>query len=199
MPFALFDNRMNPRILIMNHRILALLFAASCTSMAVSAAQQCNTNISEGAPDQRFRVVAGSNGAEVQDLFTDLVWQRCSVGQQWNNTSKTCTGTATLQTWSEALVHAKDVGGDYRLPNIKELLTLREPRCAIPSLNIALFPDTPTDSSGPMYWSSSPYAGDMISAWVVSFAQGTTDIATKSSPIGYVRAVRANAAKAITP
>ncbi|MEY4516337.1 MAG: hypothetical protein RL180_683 [Pseudomonadota bacterium] len=181
---------------MMNIRTLGVMVVAALGTVMASAEQQCNTNIPQSAPDQRFRVVAGSNGSELQDLFTDLVWQRCSIGQQWNNTSKTCTGVATLHTWPEALAQAKAVGGDYRLPNIKELHTLREPRCAAPSLNIAIFPNLPTTETGFRVWSSSPYAGDTLSAWMVDFEQGTTIFANKSSAIASVRAVRAGAAVA---
>jgi hypothetical protein len=183
---------------MMNIRMLGVLLVASLGTPLASAEQKCNTNIPQSAPDQRFRVVAGSDGAELQDLFTDLVWQRCSIGQQWNNTSKTCTGVATLHTWPEALAQAKAVGGDYRLPNVKELHTLREPRCASPSLNITLFPNTPTAESSTKVWSSSPYAGDMLSAWFIDFEQGTNGIAIKSAATASVRAVRANAA-VVTP
>lgn len=160
-------------------------------SPAVFATQQCNSNLYATAPDVRFIEVAGSQGAEVLDRLTNLVWQRCSLGQTWNNTSKHCSGTATAMTWTEALTQAKAQGGDYRLPNIKELQTLREQQCAYPSLNIAIFPDTPDSVQRSRYWSSSPYGFDMQSAWLMDMAQGDTAIASKAQSSSYVRAVRA--------
>ena len=155
-------------------------------------AQECNTNIYPSAPKERFEVVVGSNGAEVLDLDTNLVWQRCSVGQQWQNTTQRCTGTPVRYTWVDALKQAHALGGDYRLPNIKELHTLHEPRCSTPSINVTLFPDTPSTDA---YWSSSPAMRDSNGAWRMSFDLGSTDVGAKADANGYVRAVRASAAQ----
>jgi hypothetical protein len=166
---------------------VGLIMLASPTAFA---AQQCNTNIYASAPDVRFIEVVGSQGAEVLDRLSNLVWQRCSIGQTWNNTSKHCTGTATAMTWTQALTQAKAQGGDYRLPNIVELQSLREQQCAYPSLNITWFPDTPDMAQYAGYWSSSPYRLDMPSAWLMDIAQGGTSVASKAQSSHYVRVVR---------
>lgn len=175
---------------MIQQRTVMILGLTMLISPSVFAAQQCNTNLYASAPNERFIEVVGSQGAEVLDRLTNLVWQRCSLGQTWNNTSKHCTGTATAMTWTQALTQAKAQGGDYRLPNIVELQSLREQQCAYPSLNVTFFPDTPDSTQSVGYWSSSPYRLDMQSAWLIDFAQGGTSVASKAQSSQYVRAVR---------
>jgi hypothetical protein len=180
----------------MNKMMMGWVLVLGSLAPLADAAQQCNTHVGKTTPNARFEVVVGSQGAEVLDLYTNLVWQRCSIGQQWSASTQNCTGTATTYTWVDALTQAKAVGGDYRLPNIKELHNLREQQCSTPSINTVLFPNTPVADPEPRYWSSSPYAGDDVSAWSMEFVQGTTDVAPKAAALLYVRAVRANAATA---
>ncbi len=109
----------------------------------------CRTDIRPSAPDSRYVIQTG--GAEVLDMQTQLIWQRCSLGQTWNGSS--CTGTATSYTWKNALSAAKALGNGYRLPNIKELQSLREVACVAPKINSTVFPNTTSNS---WYWSASP-------------------------------------------
>ncbi len=76
--------------------IFALLSVAFCSDQAW--AQQCNPSKVRNAPDSRYATL--SNGSEVQDKVTKLVWQRCSMGQRWNG--KTCLGTAMGYNWDTA-------------------------------------------------------------------------------------------------
>jgi hypothetical protein len=116
----------------------------------------------------------------VTDLQTGLIWQRCSVGKSWDGT--TCSGRATTHNWSEALAMAAD---DWRLPNIKELMSIAETACVEPAVNLTVFPATASSE----YWSSSPSAYSSNSAWYVEFVYGYDFMHSKGTD-KYVRLVR---------
>lgn len=124
----------------------------------------CNPNITRIAPDSRYELV--NNGAEVKDKQTGLIWQRCSLGQTWSGTS--CTGTAATYNWTNALQTAANMGGGWRVPNVKELDSLIEQACYSPSINELMFPNTVVN----YYWSSSPVAYNSNYAWIVLFDHG---------------------------
>lgn len=152
----------------------------------VAGAQTCNPALSPTAPDSRFEVVAGSNGAEIRDTRTQLVWQRCPIGQSWNGS--TCTGTPTQMTWVEALkqAHAYTSNISWRLANIKELQSLVEEQCMDLALNQRIFPVPATLGA---LWSSTPVAGAFSSdgvntelgAWTLDAATGVTGRRVMSS------------------
>ncbi len=49
---------------------------------------------------------AYSDGTAV-DNDTDMMWARCSIGQEWDNDSLTCTGEAEKYTWESAIKSRK--------------------------------------------------------------------------------------------
>jgi hypothetical protein len=167
-----------------------LVTLTAVLTLSAAQAQTCKPNIIRSAPDSRYQLVVGSGGSEVLDTQTKLIWQRCSLGQTWNGT--TCTGTATVHTWTDALAKAKAVGNGYRLPNIKELQSLVEEACYKSSINEIFFPATPSG----WHWSASPVAGNNNFAWRVSFDHGSSDYGFNKDnryDNGYhVRAVRAS-------
>ncbi|MBK9186460.1 MAG: DUF1566 domain-containing protein [Moraxellaceae bacterium] len=60
------------------------------------------------------------------DANTNLIWQRCSMGEHWQNGQ--ITGMAELMNWDEKeayLERFKDTG--WRLPQYQELITLSFP------------------------------------------------------------------------
>lgn len=129
------------------------------------------------------------NGAEVTDLRTGLVWQRCSLGQAWNGS--TCTGSASTHTHEEALAQARAAnpsGGPtgWRLPNVKELSSLVDRGCLNPAVDQAALPATPAS----FYWTSSPYVGSSGRAWIVNFHDGSVAYSSRSNrlPVRLVRA-----------
>lgn len=152
-------------------------------------AQYCHPNVSKELPDSRYQIIVESNGSEILDRSTNLIWQRCSIGQIWNGT--TCAGQPIGKNWVEALSAVKLLGNGYRLPNIKELNTLVETSCNDNSINEKFFPNT-----AKIYLSSSP-AIDAIDEgllnnriWFVDFSDGHSDRIIKSYSDGFVRAVR---------
>lgn len=150
-------------------------------------AQSCSDQIKKIAPDSRYQIVDGSNGSEVKDIKTGLIWQRCSLGQVWG--AGQCYGNPQAYTWSEALQKTNALGNGYRLPNIKELGTLVEEACASPAINSSIFPTTAVND----YWSSSPKASDKRYAWSINFDEGTVNsdsVYYKTAKKFNVRAVR---------
>ena len=161
-------------------RLLFGLLAATLAGHAL--AQTCPANVKRTAPDSRYELQ--NSGAEVWDKQTDLIWQRCSLGQSWDGSS--CTGAATGHTWQQALEAARAAGGGWALPDKRELQSLVERGCYNPAVNITVFPNTP--SSG--YWSSSSVAGYGDYAWLVYF-YGGYDYGGGKDYDNYVRLVRA--------
>lgn len=121
--------------------------------------------------DGRYQLLAG--GAEVRDVQTGLVWQRCSVGQSWNGSM--CAGEAQKFNFDEAQAQA---GNGWRVPTARELHSLiqcstgfkdtedlKDGKGRVPDtcndgsnrsmLNITAFPNTPSM----LYWTSSPLVG----------------------------------------
>ncbi len=99
---------------------------------------------------------------------TGLTWKRCSEGQTW--TGATCSGTATTYTHDQAVALTATFAGkaDWRVPNIQELQSIVEVGAAVPVINTAIFPNTPSSH----FWSGSPSAHYSNFAWNVSFGYG---------------------------
>jgi hypothetical protein len=122
----------------------------------------------------------------ILDGATGLMWKKCSEGK----TGVACeTGADTTMTWTVALsaCEADTTGGhtDWRLPNIRELLSIVDYGRASPAIN-PLFPSQPG-----FYWSSTTYQspGGQSDAWVVSFNDGVAYYDGKTNSL-YVRCVR---------
>ncbi len=113
----------------------------------------------------------------VRDNVTGLEWQQATAPGDY--------------TWNEAISYCEDLtlGGhsDWRLPTIKELSTLVDSSIPSPgpAINTAYFPDTRAS----IYFSSTIYASDSFSLWVVYFDRGRVFLSDKSV-FDYVRAVR---------
>ena len=127
-------------------------------------------------------------GSLARDPKTGLIWQRCSVGQIWND--NTCTGEAKRFNWDDA---QKLAGNGWRVPTVRELASLiycssgktkylHGPKdggapiandCAgdytSPTIRTAAYPRQPASYAS---WSSSPYVGYSYYAWHVYFFNG---------------------------
>lgn len=147
--------------------LLGLLTASSCPAQSVYS-------YSADA--------SGTANALVTDSKTGLTWQRCSAGQSF--AGGTCSGTANSYTHEEALAYAKTQTG-WRLPNVKELSSLVDGSFIGPAINGTAFPATPSFYA----WTSSPFASDPTSAWVVLFSEGSVSSNSRSNA-AHVRLVR---------
>jgi hypothetical protein len=111
----------------------------------------------------------------VTDTSTDLTWQQV--------------GFSNTQTWEQALAYCEGLSlashTDWRLPTIKELLSLLDHSRYNPAINTTYFPNAVSYG----YWSSNTYASITHFAWFVYFSSG---VATTYKDGGsyYVRAVR---------
>jgi len=173
---------------------LLLLITAMATSNTKAA--NCNYKTYSSSPTARFN---NTSSEEVVDLSTQLIWRRCPVGYditQSQNTEYSCTksGTAAF-TWADALQAVADENaaadlnsGDsnnWRLPNIKELMSIVEHQCSEPAINVVIFPQPDDISFANQFWSSSQsndvtlFAGP--SAYSLQFNEGTPEIAKRGS------------------
>lgn len=163
------------------------------------AAQICSSSIDPTAPMSRYTV---HDDGTVTDDATGLRWQRCPAGFTLDDggtpldyTDDACdsSGTETLD-WQGALqaAQSQNSGGafnDWRLPNVKELMSLVERQCAAPAVNMSIFPDMPPSAR---LWSSTTYV-HIDSASVLDMAEGTNSTAPKEGFAGsenYVLLVR---------
>ena len=156
------------------------LFKSGCVSLGLAL----TINVAQAAQS-----CVGKSATAVADEFTfpdaipgkayhttsGLEWSRCVVGQTWNETTSTCDGEGERLTWQSALKISKTyrVGNhtDWRLPNLKELVSLVQRQCVDPAIDLTVFPATPSDS----YWTSTPNtaANKNDEAWTVGFLQWT--------------------------
>jgi hypothetical protein len=159
----------------------AWLLTAFITAFNSQAA--CRDTITPSTPTSRF--IVHDNGT-VTDTQTDLMWQRCSLGQSWDG--NTCRGDAANYTWQAALTAAQsdEFAGmrNWVLPNIKQLMSIVELACYNPAINSSIFPNTPNN----FFWTSSPYVDYSAEAWRVGFIYG--ELTNLNSFLSYVRLVR---------
>lgn len=71
----------------------------------------------------RYEVV-GETKDIIRDKFAGLEWQRCSLGQVWNQSQNTCNGVAGRYNTKFAFSHDGTRDGKWRLPSMAELKSL---------------------------------------------------------------------------
>ena len=122
----------------------------------------------------------------ITDTTTGLVWDKCSRGQVWDNTTPpgTCTGAASHHDWAAALAEARAANSashrghaDWRLPNRTELESLVKIESSFaPAIDGTFFPGT-----APLgYWTSTTHAPNPAFAWNVYFGDGSTGVYGKT-------------------
>lgn len=136
-------------------------------------AQDCNDASSSTSPTSRF---TDNGDGTVTDRQTELVWQRCPVGFQLDDGSTAdlvddvCMQVDEDQVnWQDALLDAEaepSGGTTWRVPNVKELLSIVERKCVLPAWNRRIFPAAPL-----IYWTSTTY-NNIRTATVVDFSAG---------------------------
>lgn len=112
-----------------------------------------------GTPATRY-VVDATQGT-VTDTRTNLVWQRPIAPSKHSRTA--------------AIAYCEGLGMGWRLPSLKELLTLVDPSRNFPAIDRTAFPSTPANA---VFWSSTPTIGDANGVgWYVSFLNGDSSMA----------------------
>ncbi|MFO8074277.1 MAG: DUF1566 domain-containing protein [Armatimonadota bacterium] len=113
-------------------------------------------------PAARFTRVVSTGDPVVEDAVTNLMWQGCASGQ----TGENCSGYYPYgYDWEDAHAYCETLmwGGeaDWRLPNVKELVSLWDPRAisgAGAAIDHCAFPYPPEGE----FATSTPYVGDAI-------------------------------------
>jgi hypothetical protein len=126
----------------------------------VCAIQSLGIDLS--SPDTDF---IDNHDGTVTHKRTGLVWQRCSVGQTWMES--TCLGTASIYNYDQAIALTSSFTGykDWRVPNLNELASIVKYDISYPAINTTMFPSMPSNA----FWSSTPTFGSTYGAWVVYF------------------------------
>ena len=126
----------------------------------------------------------------VTHVKTGLTWKRCAEGLS----GESClAGRDDSFFWRDALnvAEASTFAGfsDWRLPNVKELHSLVETCGYELAINQSVFPNTPFQAGGAVFWTSTPDPRRFDNAYLVSFQHGGAVPVGKNSKI-YVRLVR---------
>lgn len=165
--------------------ILLLVFSPLLGT--VDAAQICLSQSEIPASTPRVRFTIQDN--TVTDNETGLMWAKCAAGLSGSDCT---TGSATMHNWQEALdlASASNLAGygDWRLPNINELRSIVEGQCSGPSINLLVFPNTPTPTG--FFWSSSPAVSASGHVFTIAFTYGQQIYSSRYSDIVHVRLVR---------
>lgn len=124
------------------------LFMIATLSFSVDA-QTCKDSIPDSHTAGQF--LDNFNGT-VTDVVNGVVWQKCAVGQSYEQSTNACSGTPlSFRTWQDAL-NSVSVTDGWRLPNLKELGSLVQRRCFDPAIDLSIFPSTPSA----VFYSSTP-------------------------------------------
>jgi hypothetical protein len=112
------------------------------------------------APPGRFT----ASGGAVVDGVTHLTWRQMVATSGGDD-------GAGRATWANAKSTCAGLGGGYRLPTAKELLTIVDFSRSNPAIDtsVSAFPDTPAEA----FWTATPLAGSPpTSAWFIDFSDG---------------------------
>jgi len=149
------------------------------------ATGEAGTACPSGLPELNpTAIYSNVGGPTVTDLRTGLTWATCLHGMNWSGNS--CQGSPSQLTWQEAmaLVTTGPLAGTWRLPSIKELLTLVEECRPGLTMNPTVFAGSP----GFFVWSSSVPANGDGNADTVDFRNGAITRPGRDGPL-YVRFV----------
>ena len=144
----------------------------ACAVLTTTLAVFCSSSLRADSPPQHYEVKNGT----VRATSTKLTWQQTidQTKRSWNDSSRYC---QELQL----------AGTGWRLPTLKELLTLVDPaRSTWPVIDIVAFPDTPAD----LFWSANSWVMDGSYGWTVDFHMGNSAKDHAKSVGGYTRCVR---------
>lgn len=160
-------------------RAMKLLLVGACVLLALETPAAVQAKARPG------RYKPAPDGQGTTDTVTHLIWQiELSAGSyNFEDAKKYCAQLTPL-------------AGGWRLPTLRELLSLVDPTELPPAIDHEAFPGTPSDP-GPNepgkagFWSSTDFAGQDGTAWFVNFQYGSTNHEAKSVR-KRVRCVRAN-------
>ncbi len=125
-----------------------------------------------------------SNAGVVSDSLTELEWQ-----DDYSDNGN----TIKVANWQTAITYCESIvldSGNWRLPNINELLSIVDYKRYDPAIDISVFQNTASD----YYWSSTTeaYFNPFLpnERWFVNFDAGDSHNFSYGSHTFYVRCVR---------
>ncbi len=132
-----------------------------------------------GEPDPSLSYTDNSDGT-VTDNVTGLMWQQ--------------EDDSTERSWLSALTYCENLSlaahTDWRLPNVKELVSIIDNSRYDPAINTTYFPNISYDDlSNTVYWSSTAYHPFTLAMWYVSFKSINVGVQNRSDT-NFVRCVR---------
>lgn len=141
---------------------------------------------------QAGNFLADNGDGTITDMATGLTWMRCSLPQTWDG--HTCVGMANTYSWNQAnslpaTSHFANKA-DWRLPNVRELLTLQD-WSSSSSMDAVLYQSVEEHRN---YWTSTPGVGAGDGPWDANFStfQGA-DPYNQAGDFSSVRLVRGGA------
>ena len=128
---------------------------------------------------QLFDNLIINNDKTVTDIRTGLMWERFEID--------------TRRRWDDAILYCENLTlsnyNDWRLPNLKELLSIVNYSMDNPSISYKFFPNITYSSWDYHCWSSTTFSHNNNNAWRVYFENVDNDDCSKSYGLE-VRAVR---------
>lgn len=125
------------------------------------------------------------NGFEVTDRRTGLVWDSCAVGYNWSAASRSCVSyggpayyfqeamtAAASKITSNNNASGKSGTAGWRVPNIKELVSLRDSGCGVSGIAPGVFTIPVSANVNALLFSSTPFVDQAYSkdgVYVLSF------------------------------
>ncbi len=117
-----------------------------------------------GAATAGIRFVVSTDGTEVCDNTTGLIWEQMP--------------DSVLRQWQDAIKFCPTLGTGYRLPEVKELISLVDFGQSDPALPA----DHPFSNVLSIYWSATPAAGFPLDACSVVCSNGARNQSFKTNP-----------------
>ncbi|MBV5296753.1 MAG: DUF1566 domain-containing protein [Rhodoferax sp.] len=121
-------------LFVLGALITPLTFAQQTVMNAIQKKEEIarQTARTTGQHDVAKYFIAVAPGV-IKDTRTGLEWMRCSLGQNWSETAKTCEGKVNAydKGTADAMVKAINKAGgyakhtDWRIPSVRELASLR--------------------------------------------------------------------------
>ncbi|MDH4274219.1 MAG: DUF1566 domain-containing protein [Gammaproteobacteria bacterium] len=152
---------------------ISVIFLLILVSWTTAYAQVCRREtLPESTPNGRYTL----DNTTAIDNYTHLEWQRCPWGQTVGTNPDNvaiCVGPALIGDWGATLRAANNFAdttkaagqqGGWRLPNVKELISIIDVQCFAPPFNQKIFPsawtgpiDTDNPANNPVaFWASTP-------------------------------------------
>jgi hypothetical protein len=156
-----------------NQILCASVFASFAFASLASETTTCET----WTPDSRYRIL--SEGAEVLDLKTNLVWKRCPEGVYFNG--QYCENKIKIFNFDQANSYAGNEYG-WRIPTRLELTSILSGEmyvenskilsrgCIKPAINLYAFPHDDSVTYSGFFWTSTPRRTNYI--YVLQLSRG---------------------------